>query len=138
MPTANVVPTDIAYTNGRHVSTIPVFLVSNTGGGAVVETSSTTTNNANTFSITANNTSSIALLANNASRLSGTTIANDSSAILYLILGTGTANSTNFTVAIDAKTTVPGYYVLPEGFTGTVNGRWSAQDGAARITEIIA
>jgi hypothetical protein len=78
------------------------------------------------------------LLAANANRRPGSTVANDGTAILYILLGTGTVSVTNYTVAIAAKTTVAGVYFLPDGFTGAVSGIWSAANGSARITEITA
>jgi hypothetical protein len=70
------------------------------------------------------------LLAVNANRL-GATIYNDSSANLYMKLGTG-ASTTSFTVRMAAQS----YYELPAGYTGAVNGRWGSATGDARITEL--
>jgi len=79
-----------------------------------------------------------AILAANANRLPGSTIANDSTSVLYLLLGAGTASATNFTVAIDGKTSVPGVYFLPDGWTGAVRGFWPVANGSARVTELSA
>lgn len=79
--------------------------------------------------------SNVVLLAANAARKPGSTIANDSTAILYVSLS-GAASTTNYWVAIDGKTTVPGIAVLPDGFTGAVNGIWASATGAARVTEM--
>ncbi len=76
--------------------------------------------------------SSVALLSSNANRL-GATIANDSSAALYVKLG-ATASLTSYT----AKVLPGGYYEVPYGFTGAIDGIWATDpgDGAARITEL--
>jgi hypothetical protein len=82
--------------------------------------------------------SSVALLAANANRRGGS-IVNNSTSILYILLGTGTASATNFSVAIDGKTTVPGVYFIPPNFTGAIFGVWSADStGAAIMTELTA
>lgn len=66
----------------------------------------------------------------------GATFYNDSvSATLYLLLGTGTASTTVYSVQIPPG----GFYELPpfaDGvYTGAVRGIWSAAVGAVRITE---
>lgn len=80
--------------------------------------------------------SSVSLLAANASRL-GATVYNDSaSATLYVKLGT-TASTTSFTVALPPQVDgIGGYYEVPFGYTGAVDGIWSAAVGSARITEL--
>lgn len=77
--------------------------------------------------------SSTTILASNANRL-GATIANDSSAVLYLLLGSGTASATNYTV----RMTQYSYYEVPYNYTGQINGIWATDpnDGAARVTEL--
>lgn len=77
---------------------------------------------------------SVTLLASNASRLGGS-IVNDSTAILYILLGTGTASTTNYSYAIEGKTTVGGVFEIPPGFTAQITGIWSSATGAARVTE---
>ena len=77
--------------------------------------------------------SSTTLLASNAARR-GATIFNDSSASLYIKFG-ATASTTSFTHNMAASS----YYEVPFGYTGTIDGIWSADStGAARITEITA
>lgn len=75
---------------------------------------------------------SVTLLAANASRL-GATVANDSSAALYLKLG-ATASTTSYT----ARLVQYGYYEVPYGYTGVIDGIWASDpnDGAARVTEL--
>lgn len=71
------------------------------------------------------------LLAANANRL-GATVHNDSASILYLKLG-ATASTTSFTT----KLFQDDYYEVPFGYTGQIDGIWSADStGAARITEV--
>lgn len=70
------------------------------------------------------------LLAPNLKRL-GAAVFNDSIATLYLKLGSG-ASTTSFTVALGRYE----YYEVPFGFTGRVNGYWSAATGSARVTEL--
>jgi hypothetical protein len=98
----------------------------NTGSAAPSATSSISTVNAAT--------SATLLLAPNTARL-GATIVNDSTAILYVLLGTGTVSPTNYTYAIDAKTTVPGFVDIPDNWVGQISGIWSAANGKALITE---
>jgi hypothetical protein len=62
----------------------------------------------------------------------GATIFNDSTALLYLKLGTG-ASTTSFTVRLGARD----YYEVPFGYAGAVHGYWASATGAARITEVI-
>jgi hypothetical protein len=71
-----------------------------------------------------------ALFALNVNRL-GAAITNDSTALLYLKLGTG-ASATSHTVQIPRG----GYYEIPFGYTGPVNGYWTAATGSARCTEV--
>lgn len=91
------------------------------------------TSTSETSSIAAS-TSSQQLLPENISRLEDT-IANDSTAILYVLEGAGTASATNFTYAIPAKSDTLGlsYYVATE-WGGAVQGVWASANGAARIT----
>jgi hypothetical protein len=76
----------------------------------------------------------VTVLAANANRL-GATISNDSTAILYLLLGTGTASATNYTVALDQKGSVAAYFEVPFDFTGIITGIWASATGSARVTE---
>ncbi len=77
--------------------------------------------------------SSVTILAANANRL-GATVSNDSSATLFLLLGSTTASATNYTVKVVSNS----YYEVPFGFTGQLTGIWATDpnDGAARVTEI--
>ena len=73
---------------------------------------------------------SVTVLASNASR-KGATIYNDSTKKLYAKFGV-TASTSDFTVLLD-----PGsYYEVPFGYTGRIDGIWSAANGFARLTEL--
>lgn len=69
------------------------------------------------------------LAANNARK--GATVFNDSSAVLYLKLG-ATASTTSYTLQIAAN----GYYEVPFGYVGIIDGIWASATGNARVTEI--
>lgn len=74
---------------------------------------------------------STTLLAANTSR-KGAIIFNNSASILYVKLG-ATASATSFTV----KLVQDGFYEVPFGYTGVIDGIWSADSsGAALITEL--
>ncbi len=75
--------------------------------------------------------SSVSLLASNANRR-GASVFNDSTAYLYLKLGS-TASTSSFTVRIDPY----GYYEIPQPvYTGAIDGIWASATGSARITEL--
>lgn len=91
--------------------------------------------NAPSQSSVAGSASSVSLLASNTSRL-GATIYNDSSAILYLKLG-ATASTTSFTAILAGNSGgYGGYYEVPFGYTGAIDGIWTSATGNARITEL--
>lgn len=77
---------------------------------------------------------STTLKAANAAR-TGITIANDSTAILYVLLGTGTASATNYTFALAAKGTVAADRTV-SGYTGAIQGIWASANGFAMVTEV--
>lgn len=84
----------------------------------------------------ASTTATIYFNTNNA-RIGGT-VANDigSTSNLYLLLGASPSNkisATNYTILL-----VPnGYYEIPFGFSGRIDGLWSAAVGNAYVTEIV-
>lgn len=78
-------------------------------------------------------TSSTSLLSANANRL-GASVYNDSTAILYLLLNSGTASTTAYSVQLGAGA----YYEVPFGYTGAIKGIWASATGAARIMEYTA
>lgn len=77
---------------------------------------------------------STTLKAANAAR-TGITIANDSTAILYVLLGSGTASATNYTFALAAKVTVAADRTV-SGYTGAIQGVWASANGFAMVTEV--
>lgn len=79
------------------------------------------------------NTASVTILAANPARR-GASIQNTSTAILYLLLGGGTATATTaHSVQMAANT----YFEVPFGFTGAITGIWAAANGQANITEFV-
>lgn len=76
------------------------------------------------------------LLAANASRKPGSTIANDSTAILYIKLAANGSSATSYWVAVDGKTTVAGVALIPDGYVGAVCGTWASATGSARVVEM--
>lgn len=84
-----------------------------------------------TVSSVPSGTVSVGILSANPNRL-GATITNTDANTLRLLLSTGTASATNFTVAIQSD----GYYEVPFGYTGDIVGIWDADgSGAALVTE---
>lgn len=85
-----------------------------------------------TTSTVAGNASSVTLLSSNTSR-KGAVIFNDSSAILYVKLGT-TASSSDFSYRVNP------YQTLEIGanflYTGRIDAIWASATGNARITEL--
>lgn len=77
---------------------------------------------------------STSLKAANAAR-TGITIANDSTSILYVLLGTGTASATNYTFSIAAKGTIASDRTVT-GYTGAIQGIWASANGFAMVTEV--
>lgn len=75
-------------------------------------------------------TSSVVLLPSNGTRL-GATVYNDSSAFLYVKLGS-TASSTDYTIKLFPLS----YYEVPYGYTGEIDGIWADVGGFARIDEL--
>lgn len=81
--------------------------------------------------------SSTTLIAANANRL-GAAIVNDSSAILYVKLGSS-ASSTSYTVMLAGTvSSIAAYYEVPFGYTGIITGIWASATGNARVTELTA
>lgn len=107
-------------------ASIPVVLASNQTNLAVQGASASSS----AVTQASSAATSATLLAANTSRI-GATIFNDSTATLYLKFGT-TASATSYTVQI-----LPGgYYEVPFGYTGKIDGIWSAANGFAYVTEL--
>lgn len=78
---------------------------------------------------------SVTILAANTGR-KGACFYNDSTVLLYLLLGAGTASATVYSVQLNPG----GFYELPlmigGAYTGIVKGIWSSDaSGAVRVTE---
>lgn len=82
----------------------------------------------------ASSATNVNLLALNTAR-KGATIYNDSTAVLYLKLGT-TASTTSYTVQLAAAGNTNSYYEIPFGYTGNIDGIWASANGNARIVEM--
>lgn len=99
-------------------------------GGAVpvVVAPSVTTNNTSVAGVTG----SVQLIAANSNRL-GVTIYNDSFANLYMLMGSGPATVTAYTVLM-----IPAaYFETPFNYNGAIQGIWAIATGFARVTEAI-
>jgi hypothetical protein len=80
---------------------------------------------------------SVTLLTANTAR-AGATVTNNSSATLYLSLGTSAASSTNFTFVLGPLVgKLAAYYELPFGYAGAVTGIWDTAAGSALIRELV-
>lgn len=100
-----------------------------TPSGALVTDESVASTTSNTS--VAASASNVTLLSTNTSRL-GATIWNESTTeTLYLKLGT-TASLTSYTAQLFPS----GYYEVPYGYTGQIDGIWTSASGNARITEL--
>lgn len=74
-------------------------------------------------------TSSTQLVAANPSRRE-VVISNDSTSKLYVLIGSGTASSSNFTYVVGAGNS------LTLMTTGQITGVWASANGSAAITEV--
>lgn len=110
-----------------------VVVLSDTSGDPYVASGGTVTSGTATRTSVADSAIAVELLAANGSR-KGAIITNDSSASLYVGLGTVDPTATNYTVIIHPGQT----WTLPSNFTGQVKGIWASDpnDGAARVTEL--
>lgn len=85
----------------------------------------------------ASSATNVTILAANVARLGGT-VANDSTAILYLKLG-ASSSATSYTVQMAGSTSLGiSYYELPYKYSGIVTGTWASATGNARVTELTA
>lgn len=74
------------------------------------------------------------VLAANSLRM-GATVSNNSTAIMYLNLGTA-ASSTRYTATLAGLASgVAAYYEVPFHYTGIITGSWSAANGSAFVKE---
>jgi len=124
-PTGATGPTGPTGTTGVTGATGPTGTTGNTGPtGTLAPTSATGTHTNITGSA-----SNVTLQASNANRR-GLAVWNDSTAILYVKLGT-TASTTSFS----AKLAAGAYYEGPVNYTGNVDGIWASATGTARVVE---
>jgi tartrate dehydratase alpha subunit/fumarate hydratase class I-like protein len=92
------------------------------------------TASATNTNVTATTTSTTLFTAqdNTANVITARSVHNDSTSILYLKRGGGTASATSFSTKIQPDS----YYEFPQPvFPGLVTGVWAAANGAARCTE---
>ncbi len=119
------VATDVSAGNPLPVTVSGTITVSETPAGT-----STTSN-------VASSASNVTILAANTARL-GATIANDSTAILYLKLGSA-SSATSYTVQMAGSTSGGiSYYEVPFRYTGIITGTWATANGNARVDELTA
>jgi hypothetical protein len=104
---------------------LQVAVVEGGGGG---EPATTTTQASVAGSATA-----VTILAANADRIDAS-VYNDSTATLYLLVGTGTVSATNFTVKLGPDD----LFVVGINYKGIISGIWSSATGNARVTELEA
>jgi hypothetical protein len=74
-------------------------------------------------------TTSTSLLSSNSQRR-GAVITNTDANPLYILMGTGTASSSNNHYVLNTGDTLE----LPHGFTGDVQGKWSAAGSGAAVS----
>jgi hypothetical protein len=88
-----------------------------------------------TTKVSGSTTPGVLLAAN--SRRRGGCLYNDSSAILYLLLGDD-VGADKFTVKLGPinEFGLGEYYEIPFGYTGVLSGFWDSATGSVRITEV--
>lgn len=104
-----------------------VTLVNSAG----TSTAGTSTSATGVTTSVASSATAVTLSAADTNRV-GLTLFNDSTQVLYVLLGAGTASTSVYTVQLGAG----GYYEMPFRFTGIVTGLWASANGNARITVI--
>lgn len=107
----------------------PIPVVIGNGPGTGIGSASAT----GTQTSVASSASDGTILASNAARL-GASIYNDSTAILYLLLASGTSSTSNYSVQLAAN---GGYFEVPFNYTGVIKGIWASANGNVRVTEYI-
>jgi hypothetical protein len=102
---------------------------SSTGSGSSAVTTGTQSN-------VAASATAVTILAANAAR-KGATIFNDSTSVLFLLVGSGTASATVYTVQLGLND----FYELPDWgvgvYSGVIGGIWTSATGSARVTEYV-
>jgi hypothetical protein len=97
------------------------------GGFGQKPTTTQTVTNSNV----AGSASSVLLLAHNGGR-KGASIFNDSTAVLYVKLGT-TASTTDYQAQLQPLQ----YYEVPFNYVGIIHGIWASATGNARVSEFV-
>lgn len=64
----------------------------------------------------------------------GFLVFNESTATLFVALGSAAASTTSYTVKVAAGE----YFEAPYGYAGPVRGVWDAVNGVARVTEVVS
>ena len=108
------------------LASVPTHAVTGSGTFTTKETRATTPTQT---SVSVTNTNTV-VLASNVNRL-GATMYNEGSATCYLKLG-ATATTSAYTVQMASG----GYYEVPYGYTGAIDGITSASTAQLRITEV--
>jgi len=121
---ANAAPVIVA---GTDVTGFVRTLRTDTAGAVSVTPAASTTGTQSSVAASATN---VTILAANSAR-KGATIFNDGNKTLSIKLG-ATASSTSFSAQITAR----GYYEVPFGYTGIIDGIWDTANGSARVTEL--
>jgi hypothetical protein len=105
----------------------------NSGNLQFVQIASSAAASTATVTRVASSASDQLLLATNTFR-KGAVFYNESTQILYLLLGTSVSSATNYTVQIPSQ----GYFELPPPwvYNGQVRGIWAAANGACQVTEL--
>lgn len=124
---AQIIVQETTDSDGCLVPSVPVYIVGTDGNLNVTVEDHPDVGTVSSVSASASN---VTILAANTGR-KGAMVFNDSSAILYLKLGSA-SSSTSFTVRMDGQ----GYYEVPFGYTGIVTGTWASATGSARVTEL--
>lgn len=79
----------------------------------------------------ASSATDVTILASNAAR-KGALIYNDSIAILYLLMASGTSSTTNYSIQLGAGGSI---IISPGEYSGILKGLWASANGFARVTE---
>lgn len=130
------VATVTTITNVVHVDDNSGSLTVDDGGSSITVDGTITATAGTSGTATPSNVAGVAssttILASNASRKKAL-VYNDSTAILYLLLGAGTASTTNYSLKLFPEDS---YELETPVFTGQLTGIWASATGAARVTEL--
>lgn len=137
LPTGDNAIGRVKITDGTDVATVrdltnsdPLDVAIVDGSGNQITSFGGSSSATATRSSVSGSTSAVTILASNTSR-KGATVYNDSTALLYLGLGSS-VTTTDFTVPMPPRD----YYEVPSGYTGIITGIWAFATGNARVTEL--